>query len=246
MSEWLTPQTLRLLVGGLALTVGLTIITSAASIVVGIGVGTLRLSGSRPARAAAMAFVEVFRNIPALIQIIFWSFAFPSVFSPETRAVVFFDNAVMGWLEQITGLSLPYYALAACLGLTLNTGAHLAELFRAGVGTLPRERIESARLLGAGRSALLWRIVIPGGIRAAFPATTTRLIHNMKNTALASFVAVPEFFQTVQASVTRSFRAVEFLTLAAIVYLLLSALMATLLRRVDLRLHRGRAHLSPD
>ncbi len=243
MSDWLTPETVDLLVSGLVLTLGLTIVTSASSFVVGVAVGALRLSGNRARRAAAGTFVEVFRNVPALIQIIFWAFAFPSVFPPETRAALFFDNPIMTWLGGVTGLSLPYYALAACLGLTLNTGAHLAELFRAGVGTLPRVHVEAARLLGAGTRAVFWTIVLPGGIRGAFPAITTRLIHNMKNTALASFVAVPELFQAVQASITRSFRAVEFLTLAAALYLMLSTAMAALLRRVDIRLHRGRAHV---
>ena len=246
MREWLTPETVNLLLAGIALTVALTVVTSVTSFVIGIGVGTLRLSGNRLLRSAAGTFVEVFRNIPALIQIIFWAFAFPSLFPADVRAFLFFDNPPMTWLAIATGLSLPYYALAACLGLTLNTGAHLAELFRAGVGTLPRERIETARLLGAGTVALFRWILLPGGVRAAFPAITTRLIHNMKNTALASFVAVPEFFQTVQASITLSFRAVEFLTVAAVVYLVLSTVMAALLRRVDMGLHRRRAYGRPD
>ena len=246
MREWLTPEIVNLLLAGLALTTALTVVTSVTSFVVGIGVGTLRLSGNRLIRSAAGAFVEVFRNIPALIQIIFWAFAFPSLFPAEARTILFFDNSVMTWLAMATGLSLPYYGLAACFGLTLNTGAHIAELFRAGVGTLPRERIETARLLGAGILPLFWWILLPGGVRAAFPAITTRLIHNMKNTALASFVAVPEFFQAVQGSITQSFRAVEFLTVAAVVYLLLSTVMAALLRRVDIRLHRRRAYLRPN
>ena len=246
MRESLTPETVSLLLAGLTLTIALTVVTSITSFVVGIGVGTLRLSANRLIRSAAGTFVEVFRNIPALIQIIFWAFAFPSLFPADTRMFLFFDNSVMTWLTTVTGLSLPYSALAACFGLTLNTGAHMAELFRAGVGTLPRERIETARLLGAGTLALFWWVLLPGGVRAAFPAITTRLIHNMKNTALASFVAVPEFFQTVQASITQSFRAVEFLTIAAVVYLLLSTVMAGLLRRVDIRLNRGRMHVRPD
>lgn len=246
MSDWLTPEAIDLLTRGLALTLALTFVTSFASIAVGVGVGAMRLARHRGFRIIAGAFIEVFRNVPALIQIIFWAFAFPSVLSPQLRATIFFDNSVMSWLESVTGLSLPYYALAACFGLTLNTGAHLAELFRAGVGTIPREHVESARMLGAGKGAVFWSIVLPGGVRAAFPAITTRLIHNMKNTALASFVAVPELFQAVQASITRSFRAVEYLTLAAIAYLILSTALAALLRRVDIRLHRGRARVVAD
>lgn len=245
MIDWLTPETQDLLARGVVVTVVLTVITSVISFSLGVTSGTLRLADRRWIRLGAGAFVEVFRNIPALIQIIFWAFAFPSLFPQQLRADIFFDNAVIDFLSNVTGLSTPYYALAACLGLVLNTGAHLAELFRAGVGTLPQEHSDAARSLGAGRWAVFWTILLPGGVRAAFPAMTTRLIHNMKNTALASFVAVPDFFHAVQASITESFQATEFLTLAAVFYLLMSAGMSLLLRQFDIRLHRGRSRVRP-
>jgi polar amino acid transport system permease protein len=130
--------------------------------------------------------------------------------------------------------------MAAAMGLTLNASAYLAELFRAGVGTIPREHLDAARSLGAPSLIVLRNILIPQGIRASFPAMSTRLIHNMKNTALASFVAAPEFFLGIQTAITRSFRAVEFLLLAAVVYLLLSYGFSLLLTAVERRLARRR------
>lgn len=243
MTDWLTPETRELLAQGLMVTVVLTLITSMASFVIGVAVGTLRLTDNRVLRRSAGVFIEVFRNIPALIQIIFWAFAFPSVFSADMRRAIFFDNFLVDGLGALTGLSVPYYGLAACLGLILNTSAHLAELFRAGVGTLPREHVDAARSLGAGRRAVFWSILLPDGVRAAFPAMTTRLIHNMKNTALVSFVAVPDLFHAVQASITETFRATELLTLAAIMYLALAIVMSGALRQIDLLLHRGRGRV---
>jgi len=136
---------------------------------------------------------------------------------------------------------LPYYALAVTIAFTLNTSAYLAELFRAGVGTISQGVVEAARSLGASRTAVFWQILLTQGVRAAFPAISTRLIHNMKNTALAAFVAVPELFQVTQTAVTRSFRAVEFLLLAAIIYWLLSFTFAAFLQQVDRRLNHGYA-----
>ncbi len=245
MTDWLTPETLDLLIEGLVVTLVLTLVTSVLAFVVGVGVGTLRLTDNRLVRLAAGGFIEVFRNVPALIQIIFWAFAFPGIFPTDVRRAVFFDNAVFDALATVTGLSVPYYAVAACFGLVLNTGAHLAELFRAGVGTLPRERIEAARSLGARRRVVFWTILLPDGVRAAFGAIATRLIHNMKNTALVSFVAVPDLFHAVQASITETFRATELLTLAALMYLGLALAMSGLLRRVESALHRGRGHVRP-
>jgi len=62
-------------------------------------------------------------------------------------------------------------------------------------------------------------------VRVSFPALTNRLVHNMKNTSLASFVAVPELFGVIQGAITRTFEATELLLLAAAMYLVLSSLM---------------------
>jgi ABC-type amino acid transport system permease subunit len=104
------------------------------------------------------------------------------------------------------------------------------------MGTIPRQIVDAARSLGATRTAVYRQILLPQGIRAAFPAIATRLIHNMKNTALASVVAVPEFFHATQTAITRTFFAMQFLLLAALIYLLLSASFAALLRQVERRL----------
>ena len=240
MTSWVDGETLALLADGLAVTVVVTLITGVLAFVVGIAIGTARLSESRALRVCGSTFVEVFRNIPALIQIIFWGFAFPSVFPAETRRIVFFDNRLWDLLGAMSGIPIPYYAVAACVGLVMNTGAHLAELFRAGARAVPSTQLEAARSLGADRREVYWAILVPGALRVAFPAITTRLVHNLKNTGLVSFVAVPDLFHAMQAAINESFRASQLLALTAAMYLVLSLGFAALLGRVDVRLHRGR------
>lgn len=232
--EWLAPDIGRLLVRGLLYTTVLTAVTSITSMAVGIFVGSLRVSGRRTLSTAAAVYVEIFRNIPALVLIIFFAFAVPNLFAVEQRQALFFDNNLANWAGILSGLSLPYYALSVIIALTLNTSAYLAELFRAGVGTIPRQIVDAARSLGATKGIVYRQILLPEGIRAAYPAIATRLIHNMKNTALAAIVAVPEFFHATQTAITRTFFALQFLLLAALMYLLLSALFATLLRQVEI------------
>ena len=241
--DWLTSDIVDALVRGVVVTVTLAVVTGVLAFVVGVATGMARMSRSAALRKPAGAFIEVFRNVPALIQIIFWAFAFPSVFPPDRRRTIFFDNAFWDAITDLTGLLLPYYVVAACTGLVMNTGAHLAELFRAGAGTIPSERVEAARSLGAGRWAVFWMIVLPGALRASWPAITTRLIHNLKNTALVSFVAVPDLFNAMQGAISETFRATELLTLTAAAYVALAALFSALLRQVDVRLHRGRARV---
>lgn len=225
--EWLTPQAQALLLDGLQMTLALTAVTSLLALVVGVGICRLRLSR---ARWFAILYIETCRNVPALVWVIFFTYALPNIFDLETRRALFFQNGVMDWLKETTGVLIPYYMVGAVLGLTVNTSAYLAELLRAGIQTLHQEQIDSARSLGASPRFLFFYALLSHGIRAASPGITTRLVHNLKNTALASFVAVPEFFKAVQTSISRSFYAVEFLLLASVVYWLLSWGFALLLR----------------
>lgn len=236
MFDWLTQEMASLLWAGFSLTVALTVVTSIFSLIIGVVVGTLRLSRLRLWRWLAAAHVDIHRNIPALVLIVFWAFALPNLFPLSARKALFFENGLMDWLSDLTSLSLPYYALAATLALTLNTSAYLAELFRAGMGTIAQEHLDAARTLGASTWSIFGRILLPQGLLAAFPSISTRLIHNMKNTALAAFVSVPEFFHSTQTAITYSFQAVEFLLLAAGVYLLLSFLFSSLLRWLEQQL----------
>ena len=232
----LAPEVIAILARGILFTVMLTAVTSVFSLTLGVLVGIMRLWGRPIPRLLASTYVDIFRNIPALVLIIFFAFAIPNLFPLEFRQSLFFDNVFAEWAGIISGLSLPYYALAAVVALTLNSSAYLAELFRAGVRTIPMEHVDAARSLGATPKVVWRQILIPQGVRAAFPAITTRLIHNMKNTALVSFVAVPEFFHSTQAAITRTFMAVEILLLAAIVYLILSVIFAWLLGQIGRRL----------
>lgn len=241
MPGWLTSETVELLVNGALVTVLLTAITTVGAMAVATGVAATRFSGGPLARRLATAYVELFRNVPALIQIIFWAFAFPSVFPADIRRTIFFDNMVADAVSSVSRLPLPYYAFAACFGLVLNTSGHLAEILRAGIGSVPSEQFDLARTMGASKRVVFRSVALPEGLRAAWPAVSNRLVHNMKNTALASFVAVPELFHQMEASINRTFRATEYLMLTAGMYLLLSLALSALLGSIDHRLHRGRS-----
>lgn len=240
--DWLTADLARQLFGGAAVTVALVVITSVTSFVVGLLAAIGRRSRRRHLGFPQIAstFVEIFRNVPALILIIFFAFAVPNLFSASLRRTLFFANPVMEAVETVTGLPLPYYALAAVVALTCNTGAHLAEVLRAGMDAVPASRIESARSLGATARQAYFSVTIPDGIRLSFGGIANRLTHNLKNTALASFVAVPELFSEVQGAITKTFQASGLLVAAAVMYLVLSGALEFGLARVERSLWRGR------
>ncbi|MEM8861121.1 MAG: ABC transporter permease subunit [Chloroflexota bacterium] len=240
--DWLTAEARFLLTQGIILTLVITFFTSMFAFVLGIAAGTARLKGNQAIKTIARIYIEIHRNIPALVLVIFWAFAVPNIFPQSLRQQIFFNNTFWNQISELTGIALPYYLLAGALGLTLNTSAYLAELFRAGVNSIPSEHIESARSLGANSRVVFWQVLLPSGVQTAFPAMSTRLIHNFKNTALLSLVAVPIFFHGIQAAISKTFRATEFLLLAAVVYLVLTAILARLLRSAENGLFPKRAN----
>ena len=132
--DWLTPQLIRLLLSGFWVTILLTILTTTSAFAIGVFIGGLRLSRNKAVQLVAATYIEIFRNIPALVIIIFFAFAVPNLFPLAQRQPLFFDNWIADGITAVTGLSLPYYALAALAGITLNSSAYIAELFRAGEG----------------------------------------------------------------------------------------------------------------
>lgn len=242
MPDWLTGELWNDLIAGALVTIGLTIVSSILALALGRWAALARL-GSRPGRRRiARLYVEVFRNVPALILVIFFAFAVPNLVPVDLRKTLFFDNVLTDALSTVTGLILPWYAFAAMLALALNTGGHLAEILRSGIAAVPTSRLDASRSLGLDHDASLRNVVLPAAVRVAFPAISNRLVHNMKNTSLASFVAVPELFNAFQGAITRTFQASELLVLAALFYLVLSTAMTAGLDLVGRRLGATATH----
>jgi His/Glu/Gln/Arg/opine family amino acid ABC transporter permease subunit len=230
---WMTPDLIELLTRGAIVTIWMTLVTSVLSFVLGVMAVTLRIVNNWLLRNLAGIYIELHRNIPALVLIMFWVFAFPSVFPASVRVEYFFDNPLINYLEQAWNIPIPYYTIAASLAITLNTSAYIAEILRAGIGTISSKHIDTARTIGASKWLIYRSILIPQSIRVAFPAISTRLIHNMKNTALAALVSTPEFFNTTQAVISKTFHAVDLLIIAAIFFLLLSITMSAVLKLIE-------------
>ena len=121
MPDWLTGELWNDLIAGALVTIGLTIVSSTLALALGRWAALARL-GSRPGRRRiARLYVEVFRNVPALILVIFFAFAVPNLVPVDLRKTLFFDNVLTDSLSTVTGLILPWYAFAAMLALALNT-----------------------------------------------------------------------------------------------------------------------------
>ncbi|HKZ86926.1 MAG TPA: amino acid ABC transporter permease [Anaerolineae bacterium] len=230
----LQPENLAVIARGLIVTLILTAITSAIAVLLGWIGAAVTTSGRGPLRSLVCWAIEIFRNVPALVQVFFWSFAFPLILPRDVRVPLLFDNPLVSWLQSQTGVHAYYFA-ALVMGLSLNTAAYLADIFRAGIESVGEGQIAAALASGLTQRQVMREIVFPQALHVSFPALTTRLVHTMKNTALGVFVPVPELMSALLTATSRTFRALEFLVAGAALYLAIGWAESAILARIDRR-----------
>lgn len=179
----------------------------------GIFIGAARYSTTRIFNWPATAFVEVFRNTPVLVQIMWFFFAFP-IISP-------FD------INAFT---------AAALGLTLNTTAFSSEIYRAGIQSIHKGQWEAAKALGMNYFQQMYRIIMPQAITRMIPAFMNRAVELMKMTSLASVIAYGELMHQAKTISTIEFNPIEMYTAVALIFFIMIYPLAMLVQRFELRL----------
>ncbi|WP_225182310.1 amino acid ABC transporter permease [Pectobacterium aroidearum] len=200
------------LLKGLGVTLELWLLAGVLGTVLGLVFGLFRVFGKRWLSLPARVFVEIFRNTPVLIQLIWFYYAFP----------------------VLVGIQFSTFA-AAALALTLYSAAYCTEIFRAGLQSIDHGQWEGAKALGMRQAVILRRVVLPQVLRNMLPALTNRMIELAKVTSLASILAVNELMYQGRLLSSTYYRPLEILTVVALLYFILiwpgSYLAARLERR---------------
>lgn len=173
----------------------------ALAIVIGIGGVILRGSSIRPVRWAVMAFVELIRNTPFLVQIFFIYFALP-----------------------LAGLRLDPTP-TAIIALGINGGAYAIEIIRGGVQSISKGQVEAGLALGLHKSQVFRLIVLRPALRAIFPSLTSQFVLLTLTTSVASAISAYELTSVAQRIESDSFRSFEVYGTVTIFYLIMSWLM---------------------
>ncbi|MGE4191926.1 MAG: amino acid ABC transporter permease [Pseudodesulfovibrio sp.] len=188
---------LPLLIQGAGVTLAVALASITAGLAVGMAVCLGRLSGNRVLRGLMKVYISALRGIPILVMLM----------------IVFY-------MLPLVGLEVPP-VLAAILGLSLNSAAFQAEIFRGGFNSLPKGQLEAARALGMAETRILTRIVIPQVLLRVLPSLVNELIVLLKNTSLASTITVIELLRTSQQLVSSTYRPTEIYSAAALLYILM-------------------------
>ena len=206
----------RFIVLGLATTAALAAVVMIGSTVLGLLIALGRLYAPRWVRALLTFYVDTMRAIPELTVVVWMYMAFPI----------------------LAGVTLPSF-WAGSAALSVQIAAYVAEVVRAGVSSIRPGQTLAARSLGMSSRQIIRRILLPQAIVRVLPPYGSILSMIIKDTAIASAIAVPELMNRAQVVASQSYRPVEALTFAMLLYIVI---LIPFTRGID-RLYRRVAHL---
>ena len=201
---------------GVGVTLTLAVFSGVTSIVAGFVVAIARLYGPRWLKPLVILYIDSMRAIPVLVVLVWAFFALPIV----------------------AGITMPPF-WAALLGLTIHLAAYAAEIFRAGIESVRAGQTRAALALGMSRAQIVRRIVLPQAVVRMLPAFGSLLSVTIKDTAIASVIAVPEFMRQSETVQGQTFQPIEVYTFAMLVYFVI---LFPITRGVDM-FYRRVAHL---
>jgi polar amino acid transport system permease protein len=202
---------------GAAIALGIAFVAFALGMLIGLAGASINAYGPRPARLAVRAYVSFFTNTPQLVQIFFLFFALP----------------------EFGILLTPVQAVL--IGMTLNAGAYLTEIQRAGFQSLPQAEIEAAETLGFSRLQTIRHVIAPHIVKALYPSLSNQSIIMTLGTSMAAIFGVEELTARALNANAVSFRSIEIFTLTAGIYIVLTIVASALLYSVGRGLFRVKA-----
>lgn len=209
----------QFLLGGLGLTLALAASTVLCGLLLGITVGLGRCYGPAWLRVPIVFYIDSMRAVPVLVVLVWSYFALPIV----------------------TGVTLPPF-WAALVALTLHIAAYVAEIVRAGVTSIRPGQTRAALALGMSQAQAIREVILPQAIVRMLPALGSIISITIKDTAIASVIAVPEYMNRSQTVAGESFHPIEVFIVALVVYFIILFPTTRIVDIVYVRLaHLGRS-----
>jgi polar amino acid transport system substrate-binding protein len=222
--QWTFGKYFPLLLRGAAVTVQITVLSMALAVAIGLPVALTRLYGPAPLRVLATGYVEFFRGIPVLLLLFFLYYGLP----------VISETYHLGFSLRLAPLQ------AAILGFGLNYAAYEAEIYRAGISSIPRGQWEAGISLGMSRFRTFRRIIFPQSIRVVLPPMTNDFVALFKDTSIVSIIAVEELNKQYQVLAKSSLKYLEIGLVTAVLYLLMSVPLGHLSRYLERHWGKGK------
>lgn len=224
--------TVRFLLRGIPVTLQLTVIAYSIALILGLIAGLGRVSRNVIFYNLSTFYVEFIRGVPLLVVLFYVAFV---AAPPMGDALI---GAGQAWgippLVQV-GRLIRSEMGRAVTGLAIGYGAYLAEVYRAGIESIPKGQMEAARSLGMTYWQAMRFVILPQAIRNVLPPLGNDFIAMLKDTALTSAIAVPELMYVGRQRAAGTFRYFEVYNTVALLYLAMTLLLSLLVRALERR-----------
>jgi polar amino acid transport system permease protein len=214
------------LIGGLAITIYASVVAQFVGVILGIFSALAGMARNRILRAISGFYVWFFRGTPLLVQMFLVYFGTPYLFGVD----LFPPDVHLGFI------SLRGAVLAGIVALSINEGAYMSEIVRAGILSVDPGQTEAAKSLGMTYGLTMRRIVLPQALRVIVPPLGNEFNNMLKTTSLMSIIAVQEIFRVAQAVYGVTFKAFESFLGVAVYYLVLTTIWSLIQRVIERRL----------
>lgn len=210
------------LVSGIQWTLIVSAIAWIIAFTLGSVVGVARTVDSKPVRAVATAYVELFRNIPLLVQMFLWFYVVPEMVPDDLGR----------WMKR----DMPFpEATSAILCLGTYTASRVAEQVRAGIESIPRGQTQAGLAMGLTVVQVYRYLLVPVGYRIIVPPMTSEFLTIFKNSSLALTIGVGEVLMQARQIENYTFQGFEAFTAATIIYVVVTLIVVFFMHKVEMK-----------
>lgn len=206
-------NSLPLLIAGAGITLQITIISVLLGLIIGMFVGIARICTVKPLRFLAAVYIDFLRGTPLLVQIFLIYFALPLIVGQRVD---------------------PF--LAAITACGINSGAYIAEIFRAGIQAIDGGQMEAGRSLGLTWVQTMRYIIVPQAFKNIVPPLGNEFIALLKDSSLVSVIGFEELTRRGQLIIARTYGSMEIWTTVAIIYLVMTLTISRLVAYMEKRM----------
>ena len=212
-----------MLLKGMGQTLLMTLLTLVIATIIGMIFGLMNVGHNRVLNLIGTVYVDAIRGVPLIVLAYFVFFGIPA---------------------GMQGMGMRGFRLSALqagtIALSLNCGAYMAEIIRAGIESVDRGQMEASRSLGLSYGSSMALVVVPQAVRTMIPSIINQFIITLKDTSILSVIGFPELVNTAKNVVANTMSAFQVWTIVAVMYLVVITLLSRLAKKVERRLNRGR------
>lgn len=212
-----------MLLQSLGQTLLLTLLSLIFAFIIGLIFGLMNVSKSKILNCIGTIYVDGIRGVPLIVLAYFIYFGIPAA----VKAVGFSNF-------KLTAL------VAGTISLSMNAGAYMAEIFRAGIQSVDKGQMEAARSLGLSYGKSMRKVILPQAIRTMIPSIINQFIISLKDTSILSVIGFPELTKAGNIIVGNTFKALQVWGIIAVMYMVVIITLSRVAKRIERRINVGK------